>query len=262
MVGAIPPGLYTLQGTIRCGSTNHFFDLPNGIGIGNTNTTSNPWNSANTCNTATLLSLNCNTARIEIEGPGISHRFVNFPLSYSALPVQLTNFTATTSANKIKLSWQTASEINSDFFAVERSADGNQWEELVKINGAGDSDSARSYQWYDENPLQGFSYYRLKMNDKDSRSSFSEVRVVQAGFAKRQISIYPVPNAGRFITLSGITDYTQQRLTISNSNGVNIFSTSLASATVELPVLKPGIYIISIQNKLSGETQNLRYVQL
>ncbi|MFH2094677.1 MAG: T9SS type A sorting domain-containing protein, partial [Bacteroidota bacterium] len=89
------------------------------------------------------------------------------------LPVELLEFDAKYNGKTVDIVWSTASEINNDYFEIERSTDGLSFEHLLKIQGAGNSQSYQSYQTEDENPLKGISYYRLKQVDFDGKNTVS-----------------------------------------------------------------------------------------
>lgn len=257
-----PSSLYTLQGTLGCESATHFFDLPNNAGGGSIVSTSNQWSSASDCNTATVSNKRCNLVNIEIEGPGISARTVSFAVS-QPLSVKLESFAAIAERNVIKLKWTTATEINNDYFLIERSVDGSQWTEIKKVKGSGNSTAAINYEANDLTPLNGTTYYRLKQIDFDGTSSYSEAKAVKyITEALTGIIIFPIPNAGNSINLAGITDYTKQELSVLNAAGSVIYTTSISSRLVDLPVLKAGIYIIRVADKVSGQAQNIRYVKI
>ncbi len=258
----IPSSLYTLQGSIGCGSSSHFFNLPNNGGIGTATSTSNQWSSNSDCYTATVSSLNCNAASILINGPGISTQTVTFPITYAILPVELKSFTATKDGDRVTLKWTTATEINNNYFMIERSADGNHWQEIKRMSGAGNSTSEITYEWGDEAPLTGTSYYRLGQTSMDGHIAYSETKILQYSTDKNKISIYPIPNAGNTITISGISNYNNHELTVINSTGANLVAIKLSSSQVTLPKLDPGIYIIGVKNMLSGKVNYLHYVQL
>ena len=99
---------------------------------------------------------------------------------YSALmPVELTHWEARqTNDNKIRLNWLTASQINNDFFTIEKSYDGINWFEFRKIDGKGTTSGMTSYAEFDDDPMQGRNYYRLKQTDFDGKSeTFNPVSV-------------------------------------------------------------------------------------
>jgi hypothetical protein len=115
--------------------------------------------------------------------------------SGNPLPIELINFNAIPNGNSVDVSWQTASEINNDYFTVEKSIDGVNFEFVVEIDGAGNSTSQLSYSTVDENPYNGQSFYRLKQTDFDGSFEYSNPVVVNFNGGK-VISIYPNPVLG------------------------------------------------------------------
>ncbi len=81
------------------------------------------------------------------------------------LPIELTVLKAYKNTNSITIYWQTATEENNDFFAIERSSDGVNYELIGSVEGAGNSSSSLDYTYIDKNPLNGVSYYRLTQTD-------------------------------------------------------------------------------------------------
>ncbi|HYV92426.1 MAG TPA: T9SS type A sorting domain-containing protein, partial [Chitinophagales bacterium] len=112
---------------------------------------------------------------------GISDQPVFFKLTCvsSVLPVELIVFTGEVLDSKVKLTWQTASEFNNDFFTIEKSADGKTFLEMNQIDGAGTTTSPHDYFYWDENPYSGISYYRLKLTDFDGSFTYSNVVAVE-----------------------------------------------------------------------------------
>jgi hypothetical protein len=95
-----------------------------------------------------------------------------------ALPISLVKFTADKFAEKVKVQWTTATEINNDKFIVERSADGKNFEFVSELSGAGNSKELNAYETIDETPFKGTSYYRLTQYDFDgAHETFSPVAV-------------------------------------------------------------------------------------
>jgi hypothetical protein len=91
------------------------------------------------------------------------------------LPIELLSFTCYNDGLNISLNWTTSSEINNDYFTVERSKDGLLFEDILKMEGAGNSTSIRNYSITDFNPYFNTSYYRLKQTDFDGKNSFSNI---------------------------------------------------------------------------------------
>ena len=85
----------------------------------------------------------------------------------AALPIELISFKAKREYSDVIVSWVTATEINTDYFIVERSADGNIYETVTTVQGAGNSNSNKYYSIIDSHPLPGLSFYRLREIDFD-----------------------------------------------------------------------------------------------
>ncbi len=120
----------------------------------------------------------------------------------SPLPIELLEFDVFQEGEQIVAQWTTLTELNNDFFTLQRSADAKNWLEVKIIPGAGTTDSRRNYQTFDENPSRGMSYYRLKQTDFDGQYSYSPIRMVDVKF-RSEINIFPNPSPGTF-TVSGV----------------------------------------------------------
>ena len=96
----------------------------------------------------------------------------------NTLPVELLFFEAEVNKENVNLIWATATEINNDYFTVEKSKDGIFFEEVGKVKGAGNYNNKKDYLLVDENPFIGLSYYRLKQTDFDGSFEYSKIVVV------------------------------------------------------------------------------------
>ncbi|MCZ4409812.1 T9SS type A sorting domain-containing protein [Cryomorphaceae bacterium 1068] len=97
----------------------------------------------------------------------------------NVLPITLLSFQAEAKGQQVITDWITATEINNDFFSIERSKDGIFWEQVGTIEGAGDSHTELSYSLTDQRPYTGISYYRLRQTDFDGTSTLSEPQAVE-----------------------------------------------------------------------------------
>lgn len=120
------------------------------------------------------------------------------------LPVELIEFNAIMNEDRVEITWTTASEINNDYFIIEKSEDVMEWIEVIKVSGAGHSVSIIDYFEIDNNPLRGLSYYRLTQVDFDGeQETFNIIPVENAIKGEGIMNIYPNPvNKGECITLS------------------------------------------------------------
>ena len=174
------------------------------------------------------------------------------------LPISLLSFEATPLKDKVKLEWTTATETNNDYFTVERSADAENFEEVLREQGAGNSSQILSYTAIDNTPLIGTSYYRLKQTDYDGNFTYSDLVAVKISDVKSisKLVVYPNPTTNnRFnIMLDARQDETAE-LIIYNSLGeiVKQVKVELAKGTntfnIDLEKNAVGLYYIEFRNK-------------
>ncbi len=102
----------------------------------------------------------------------------NFRIQYigmTPLPIELLYFDAKPEGRTVLITWGTATEYNNDYMAVERSANGRNWQEIGRVSGAGTTTTPQHYRLVDEKPLQGINYYRLKQVDFDGNFEYHKV---------------------------------------------------------------------------------------
>ncbi|MBC7901770.1 MAG: hypothetical protein H7Y27_00030 [Gemmatimonadaceae bacterium] len=134
----------------------------------------------------------------------------------TSLAVKFTSFTATKSASAIELKWITSSEISNDYFEIERSYNGSNWQNIGKINGTGTTSFASLYSFTDKNASGTVVYYRLKQVDIDGKSEYSIVKTVR-GENTATARIY---NSGSNVNVE-LNSSTAKSLTVTvmNANG-------------------------------------------
>jgi hypothetical protein len=116
----------------------------------------------------------------------------------TALPVELTAFSASRKGDEVVLNWHTMSEIDNDRFEVQRSTDGVNYETINTVKGHGTTETPEDYTYTDNFSQQGATYYRLKQVDYNGTSQLSPIAVVHNGNATEQaaelnVNIYPNP---------------------------------------------------------------------
>lgn len=103
----------------------------------------------------------------------------------SALPVELSSFSAIVKGDKVELNWQTATEVNNYGFEVERTSPrpspqgeggeaGRGWEKIGFVNGSGNSNSTKEYSFIDKTVSNGKYFYHLKQIDNDGGFNYSQ----------------------------------------------------------------------------------------
>lgn len=116
------------------------------------------------------------------------------PSIISILPIKLVSFEANLNDDKVDLKWITSTEINNDYFTIEKSKDLKNWDIVTTVSGAGNSNVNIEYFDLDNSPYQGISYYRLKQTDFDGAFTYSNT--VPVKIEKRfdkGISLFPNP---------------------------------------------------------------------
>lgn len=117
------------------------------------------------------------------------------------LPIDLLYFDAILQPDKTVLcKWETETEINNDYFTIEKTTDGTTLEFVANINGAGNSNTALYYDATDNNPYYGISYYRLKQTDYNGDYSYSELRPINLE-GLDIINFFPNPAEGHIDVL-------------------------------------------------------------
>ncbi len=181
------------------------------------------------------------------------------------LPIELLSFEAFLNKDLVNLNWVTSTEVNNDYFTVERSIDGNEWEEIVITNGAGNSHQLLEYFENDFSPINGLSYYRLKQTDFNGDYTYSNVLPVRyISERNATLSIFPNPiSIGSELNLSfeGVNNE-EVLVVIRDIAGREFFSkmhVSVVDGTlVGLPIqtsIPSGVYIIT------ATSENIIYSQ-
>ena len=177
---------------------------------------------------------------------------VHFEIQPSALPVSFINFTAAKDAfNHISLAWATANENNNDYFAVERSSNGNTFTEIGRVPGTNNSAQTQQYVYIDKQPVAGNNFYRLRQVDKDGKFTYSKQVLINMDAAS-MIKLYPNPAVNN-LTIEGLSSEGANTITVYDMQGKIIITkevTGLNKYTLETSSLKSGNYILKISNDL------------
>jgi len=173
--------------------------------------------------------------------------------SDNPLPIELLSFEVTKCGFSACISWQTSTEVNNDFFTVERSKDGISWESIDEIKGAGNSTSALNYETTDYKPYQGISYYRLKQTDFDGKFTYSKVEDLEInGIENGQTIVYPIPAIdqitikGELIEVEKFRIFTTSGLDVTSK--VKVLNNNKLSLNLDVRRLQQGVYIIRTPN--------------
>ena len=173
----------------------------------------------------------------------------------TALPVELLNFTAVASAKHVELKWITASELNNDYFTIERSADAKEFEPVLVQKGSGSSKALLHYTDSDAEPLNGLSYYRLKQTDFDGKYTYSSIVAVQFS-NEQQLTVYPNP-AEHGVTIRFFSPlenkcawslYDATGKLVRSATDILVFQ-DMNTLYIDLSNLDKGVYFISLSGQ-------------
>lgn len=172
------------------------------------------------------------------------------------LPIELVRFVGECAGGKIEISWTTWTETNNDFFTLERSNNGVDFEVVDVIAGAGNSNQPIGYSVTDEQPYGGISYYRLKDTDTGGKSSYSEIIAVSCGTDGNDfnfVNAYDVDQTDIVVefTAAENEDFTIMLYDASGKRVLDFGGVAIDGMNkVQLPAgeLANGIYIINLSN--------------
>ncbi len=172
------------------------------------------------------------------------------------LPVNWLTFTARPQDSNVILHWATASETNNDFFYVERSHNGNQFESIGQVQGSGTTSQVSSYQFTDYSPYKGTSYYRLRQVDYNGMYDFSPVVSVRISDEVSAVQVYPNPVTDQAWLLIKTSEETDGVLTLVDAAGklVETLRIPLQKGSNGLSLstshLSPGVYFLKYQSEV------------
>ncbi len=187
--------------------------------------------------------------------------------SCDLLPIELISFTGWYNGIENELHWITETEINSNYFNVQKSLNGFDFYSIGDVTAAGNSTTEINYLFYDDDPVPGINYYRLKMVDLDETFEYSNtiaIRVDADGIPT--FVVYPNP-ASEYLSFS-IASLMDETATVEiyDVPGRSVFSQPFElhegqnSFTIDISKLARATYFIYFFNG-AGEKQVLKFVK-
>ena len=175
------------------------------------------------------------------------------------LPIELSSFEGICKEDgSVKLDWQTASEINNDYFAIEKTVDGEKFELVGKLKGSGNSHSEKNYSYTDNLTDKPTMYYRLKQTDFDGSFKYSPIITVNCNSDLQQIFVIPNP-AKNEITVSNLKSGSE--IIILNALGevmMEFKNTIDPVMKMDVSHLKEGVYYV--RSTFSHVSENVKFM--
>jgi hypothetical protein len=171
------------------------------------------------------------------------------------LPIELLYFSAEKAGEDVKINWKSKESGSSEFFAIERMADGTEFVEIERVPATGTSGEFHSYEYLDTSPNDGKNLYRLAMIDANGQTRYSTVEEVffAPPTQHKLLAVYPNPSQKRFffqlhmgkaatgkIEIFGMDGQMVRRESFSASSGVQ-------TQRVDLGELASGIYLYRLR---------------
>jgi len=192
-----------------------------------------------------------------LEGRGLSRAgaintyTINATLvSPSPLPISLLYFNGLNEQFYNSFSWSTSTEINNDYFTLEKTTDALNFIAIEKTNGAGNSNTLRYYSIIDYHPTEGLSYYRLKQTDFDGKYTYSKLVTIDVpSQLTEDFNIYPNPfSTSATIVINDVSQFNKVELRIYNVLGEEMMITNITKqiTTFDTRTLSSGIYFYQL----------------
>lgn len=186
--------------------------------------------------------------------------FCPYFFNNSTLPVELVDFDGSNNEGVNNIYWVTATEINNDYFELQKSEDGYNYIHLTTIKGSGNSNTPIIYEHRDDKPFNDITYYRLKQVDFDGQFEYHNIIAIKTIDNSNNFDaiIYPNPNSGSFEI--GDMDLNDIRnIIIVNSIGEVIYQSEKYTGQINIEDKPNGIYIINIYT--NGGTIHRRIIK-
>ncbi len=175
--------------------------------------------------------------------------------SDNPLPIELLSFNATQVGEFVELNWETAAEINSDYFSLMIYTDVKNFEEIAQLKAAGFSNDVLEYIKNDYSPSEGLNYYKLVNYDLDGTFQESEIQMVYFSgnqAEKLSLSIYPNPISSEASFDFFAKEEGQYKLNIYEITGKIVYSSNIMAPegnntfTLNMDTYTTGKYIVQI----------------
>lgn len=181
-----------------------------------------------------------------------------------ALPVELIKFDAKLINDEVQLGWEVATEINHDYYTIEKSENGTDYFDLANVDQRVEGTQSIQYQYIDRNLSAGTNYYRLSQTDLDGTSKVLATDVVNTFQKSNRINLYPNPTGASRVTLDGLDTEVEYTISVSNIYGAQlsrlISTDDTGSYDLDIESLSAGVYFISLDNGV--EQQVLKFIKL
>ncbi|MEI6348003.1 MAG: glycine-rich domain-containing protein [Bacteroidota bacterium] len=199
---------------------------------------------------------------VQITVPGFSEEWIHGGTNNtSILPIELMTFKPECLGKNAFIRWITASEINNNFFVLERSENGVDYQSIAQIQGAGNSSEILEYSYLDTQKPEGLVYYRLKQVDFNGVIHTYNPVPLSCKNESMALRVVPNPFKEKISIIGSLPNETQ--IELFNGKGGRVYSESkniVNSTELDLNFLAPGIYLLRL-TELNGVVHQFRLVR-
>lgn len=193
---------------------------------------------------------------LQYSGPDMPKQLVPNGVLYkqkdSAIKPTLTHFEALANNQRVNLSWQTSAEENCVAFVVQKSVDGVVFTDWRRQAGAGTTSGPHSYDAVDQQPANGWNFYRMQQLRSDRPPVYSPIKAVEIKPIPFAVSVYPVPNDGTFFVQIQPTNVGPAILELIDMSGRPVYKSIIGplNGAPQKIMLKPematGLYMLHL----------------
>ncbi len=170
----------------------------------------------------------------------------------TTLPIELNYLIGQSTTQGVELSWQTASEVNNNFFTIEKSPNGLDYKSILTTNGSGTKSTTTEYSAFDTKPSNGLNYYRLKQTDFNGESRY--FAPIAVNYSSIQATIYPTVLQDNNIVTVQLGNESEEMLYQIYSQEGKIITTGIISGTIEI---SSDLFQYGVNQLIIGSGSNL-----
>lgn len=184
------------------------------------------------------------------------------------LPIELNSFTGKNIGEQNLIEWTTASEINNDYYSVEKSNDGIYFTKLTDVKGAGNSSNTNYYSTIDDTPFDDITYYRLKYVDYNGGGKYTSVISVDLTNLHENLNnLHPNPTNDNVSFDFYSKTVGNLQIELIDFSGKIVYETQTKiseeknTQTIEMKNFERGMYLLKVKSEKTGKTYTKKIIK-